>query len=315
MGGDRKTARRLLAAEGLGLAGLVTGFAALGVSGASPHFVSPSILLIVAGAGLFSTSALADLYGVLTPPGGTGAASPSVAAVEARAGTLFVRNPTFPYRWLASTGMDLRLHRWRLAPTLFRTFAGPTLRAEVRAGYRLRGRQTGRSSGPGNTERELHRARRGTGPPPRGSRGSSPSISPPPRSCLSGRTELARLAPSLAGSFLDWGFGLAMGASHYGGPVGTFEATDLLLARFGYGFYLGRGPAPRAEVLLAYDHRHDDFAGGLKIPGLGSGPAGYFGVEATAHLHESWGVRAVAQAGSAHVVGLQLVYRRADSHR
>jgi hypothetical protein len=313
-GGDRRTGLRLLAAEGLGLAGLVAGFAALGLTGASRHVVSPMILLTVAGAGLFTTSALADLYGIFAPPGGAGAASSAVATIQASAGTWFVRNPTFPYRWLGSAGVDLGLGRWRLAPVVYRSFAGPTLRAELHTRYRLS------RSRPGDEA---------TGQAPNGDfialgaavvhHREAPDAVPFDTSTgevtLNGRNELARLAPSLAGSFVDWALGLGMGATHYGGPVGTFEATQQLLARFAYGFYLGRGPAPRAEILLAYDHRHDDFAGGLKIPGLGSGPGGHFGLEATAHLYRSWGVRAVAQLGSAHVIGLSLLYRALENDR
>ena len=83
-----------------------------------------------------------------------------------------------------------------------------------------------------------------------------------------------------------------------------------MLARFGYGFYLGSATSPRGEMLLSYDNRHDDFAGGLKLPGLGSGPVGHFGVEATVLPPALGQLRAVAQAGSAHVLGLSLVYRR-----
>ena len=54
----------------------------------------------------------------------------------------------------------------------------------------------------------------------------------------------------------------------------------MLLARFGFGMYLG-DPAERGgEVVVYYDHRHDDFAAGLKLTGLGSGIPGHFGAEA-----------------------------------
>jgi hypothetical protein len=140
-------------------------------------------------------------------------------------------------------------------------------------------------------------------------RGLAPWGSTIAEGTVSGRYDLAGFAPSLAGSFVDAGLGLGIGGTRYGGPVDSTESTGVLLARFGFGFILGRSAAPRAEILLAYDHRHDDFAGGLKMPGLGSGPVGHLGIEATAWVRERWGVRALAQAGSAYLFGLSVLHR------
>ena len=58
-----------------------------------------------------------------------------------------------------------------------------------------------------------------------------------------------------------------------------------------------------------YDHRHDDFAAGLQLPGLGSGPAGHFGLASEIFVSPRWGLAADIQAGSAYVAGLSLLYR------
>ncbi len=301
--GDRRTALRLLAAQGIGLGGMVAGLAGLAVTGASPRFVSPIILLTAAGAALFTTSALADLYGVLAPPGGTGAAPADLPALEAGGGALLVRNPVFPYRWLAAVTLDARAGRWRLWPRLYGTANGQTVRAELRGSYRL----TGLRPSSVDLSGALVHHREGGDVIPFGTTLAELS--------LDGRTRLDALAPSLAGSFLDWSGGLAFGGMYFGGAVDALEATDLLLARFGFGFFLGRSSDPRGEVVFGYDHRHDDFAGGLKMPGLGSGPAGSFGLEASIYVRPRWGLRAVARAGSAHVVGLSLLYRRPPEGR
>src|SRR5258707_8625272 len=73
--GDSKTGYRLLALEGLGLGTLAVGFVPIVASGASRRLVGPAAALTVAGVGMFAISFLADLYGVLAPPGGTGRAS------------------------------------------------------------------------------------------------------------------------------------------------------------------------------------------------------------------------------------------------
>jgi hypothetical protein len=306
-GGDRRTAGRLLAAEAIGLGGVIAGLGGLAATGASRRFVAPIVLLTVAGAALLTTSAAADLYGVLAPPGGTGQAPVQLPALEASGGALFVRNPVFAYRWLSAATLDLRSGGWRLAPRLFTTADTGTLRAELRGSYRLRGARAGVPGGgaPGRTldltVGLVHH---------RESEGAAPFDTTTGEVSLDGRLPLDRFASSLAGSFLEWGAGLAVGSTHYGGAIGAREFTDGLLARFGYGFYLGPASASRGEVLLSYDNRHDDFAGGLKMPGLGSGPVGHFGVEGTVYLAGSWGLRALAQAGSAHVLGLSLAYRR-----
>jgi hypothetical protein len=79
-----------------------------------------------------------------------------------------------------------------------------------------------------------------------------------------------------------------------------------LLASFGFGMYLDhRG----SELLLYYDHRHDDYAAGLKITGLGSGVAGHFGTASRVYFDDSWGVGLDAQIGSAAVVSLSALFR------
>ena len=306
VGGDQRTALRLLAAEGVGLAALVGGFGALAATGAARRLVAPLVLLTNAGGALMVTSGLADFYGILNRPGRAAAALPFTPTVEAAGGALFVRNPTIRYRWLASAGVDLRSGRWRLSPVLF-TGARVT-RAELQAAWRLRGALPQRSGAPAAPSGSFFDLEAGL-VHHRDWGDVTPFDTTTVEVAVGARNELLPFAPSLAGSFLDWGAGLALGASHYGGRARTFEPTDLLLARFAFGFWVGRGPAPRAEVRMTYDNRHDDFAGGLKVPGLGSGPAGHLGADATLHLGARWGVRAQVQAGSAHVAGLQLLYR------
>jgi hypothetical protein len=83
----------------------------------------------------------------------------------------------------------------------------------------------------------------------------------------------------------------------------------MLLAAFGFGVYLGRRTDRWGEARIFYDHRHDDYAGGLKIPGLGSGTLGHFGVDGRAFFTDHWGARAEVQAGAGWLAGISLVYR------
>ena len=62
--------------------------------------------------------------------------------------------------------------------------------------------------------------------------------------------------------------------------------------------------------MLYYDHRHDDFAAGLKVPGIPSGVAGHFGFLARAFVTEHWGMSVEAMAGSAYVLGASMLFRQ-----
>src|SRR5690606_15795128 len=94
LAGDDETAKLLLVAAGLGHGGLLLGGGRLALSGASRHFVGPTAALSVAGAGLFVTSCLADIYGVTVPRGGPGA-RPELRDITVAAGALQVSQPHF----------------------------------------------------------------------------------------------------------------------------------------------------------------------------------------------------------------------------
>jgi hypothetical protein len=122
------------------------------------------------------------------------------------------------------------------------------------------------------------------------------------------RYDLRRWTPSLAGAFVEGAAGAGIGAYHYQAS-GTTEANTILLARIAFGIYVGRRADRWGELRTYYDHRHDDYAGGFKMTGLGSGTLGHFGIDGRAFLTPHWGFRAEVEAGSAWVAGLALVYR------
>jgi hypothetical protein len=98
----------------------------------------------------------------------------------------------------------------------------------------------------------------------------------------------------------------------YDTTAASADVEDLLLARFGYGMYIGRIGGPRGEMTLYYDHRHDEFAAGLKTGGLVSGVAGHFGIAAHLYVSDHWGLAAEAAVGSAYVTGLSVLFRHGD---
>jgi hypothetical protein len=304
--GDRETARQLLATESVGLAMLVGSIGGLSFTGASRKFVAPFVLLGGAGLGTMTVTALSDLYGVLAPGAGWGGPERPVATTV-RLGSLYVRNPTMPYRWITGAALESWSGGLRVEPAFYSNLDGRTLRAELRAGYRLVG---ARPTDPFPSARQVdasvglfhHRERRTPGE-------YDMTVGDV---MASGRFGLGGWLPTLTGAFVEWGAGAAIGAYHYGG-VGAIESSDALLMRFGFGVHFGAPGAPRrGELLLLYDHRHDGFAGGMKIIGLGSGAFGHIGMESHVMFTRRWGLGLELAAGSAHLAGLWLRWQPSE---
>src|SRR4051812_26966686 len=115
--GDAPTGYRLLMLESVGLGTLAAGFVPIVATGASRRFVGPGAALSVVGAGIFVISALADLYGVLAPQGGVGAASGRVPWLGAEMGYRYVYDPVFARRHFVAYELDYRVDAWRVHPS------------------------------------------------------------------------------------------------------------------------------------------------------------------------------------------------------
>jgi hypothetical protein len=296
--GQPRTARRLLLAEGLGVAAIIVGVATLAMTGASRHLSAPLFAVPAAGAGLFLGSTFADIYGVVAPPGGTGTPLLDSARVEGRVATRYVYDPTVRYGTLLGPALDLRWRSLRFSPSAWLATGEENHRLSFSFAYRPWGPRPGSAAADGSFAEVVvggfhHRY----GPELFDLNAVDVSAQ--------GRLDLARLGPSLAGSYFEAGLGLGVDYFHYRAGARETEADDLLLFRFAWGVYLGRS----GEAALFYDHRHDDYAGGLKLTGLLSGVAGHVGVGASWFFTPRWGVSAEAQVGSAYLAGFSVVYR------
>jgi hypothetical protein len=274
---------------GIGLATVLGSGVGLALTGASGKTVAPLAIGTVFGFGTLLSSVLADLFGVVAH--GSARARPAPPPrLQAELGFRYVYDPTFAYRAFAATRLEARWGRLRLAPAAWVALDDDNQRLELPFGWRLRD--------DGASHLELgaglvhHRY------------GSEAFSTTTGEIFVAGRLDMARLAPALRGSFAELGCGVALGLVRHHDL--TTEPTDLLLASAAFGLYLGDG---RGEVSLTYDHRHDGYAAGLKMPGLGSGPAGHFGVRGRVSIWKQWGVLVEGQVGSAYVVGLSAVYR------
>jgi hypothetical protein len=304
--GDPRTGYRLLELEGIGLGTLAVGFVPIVATGASRRIVGPGVALSVVGAGFFVISALADLYGVLAPRGGTGASSGQAPVIGAEVGYRYIYDPVFAYRDFVVYGLDYRPGSFRLHPSAWFALDWSTSRLRAPVALRLAGPRPAFAAKDGSYLDVEAALTRHAGIVDR-------FVTTTGEVSVQGRLDMRRVAPSLSGSFAELGVGWALERYGYEVQGAAADVSELLLARFAYGMYVGWPGGARGELMLYYDHRHDDFAAGLKIRGIPSGVAGHFGVEGRAFVSDHFGFSAEAVAGSAYVIGASVLFRQGEA--
>ncbi|QRK11664.1 hypothetical protein JQX13_17290 [Archangium violaceum] len=296
--GDTRTAKRLFLLEGSGLGLLAVGGVPIALSGASRRVIGPLYAVTLAGVGFFSISTLSNLYAALSPAFPPGLVPQRLPPVELEVGYQHVVDPAFEYRHFVSVGALARLERVRLEAGARLSPDDGNLRVRVGGAYRLMGAPEAARGGGDGTAVDLEAAalaHRYT---------TEDFTLGGGELFLRGRYDMARFSPRMAGSFAEMGVGFAMQRYSYSGPVDDILFEQLLFT-MGYGVYLGSGGPFRGEALLYYDHRKDDFPGGIKA---GGGVPGFLGLRGRVLLTERWGVSADMQVGSAVVGRLSLVY-------
>ncbi|HYP90242.1 MAG TPA: hypothetical protein VEQ59_18855 [Polyangiaceae bacterium] len=303
--GEPETARQLLLMEGVGLGLFVTGGLTLWLSGASRYLVAPAATATIAGFGLFSTSYFADIYGTASRDGDAALSRyRAPARWETELGYRHVYDPEFAYRDFMLQRVSRQIGRFRLTPSGWFSLKGDTARYRIESQYRLLGNvddpRPRDVSFVDVTLGFVHQRHR-----PEQFSKTSAELS------LDARYDLSRLGASLRGAFVELGAGYALARTDYdldGLPV-PHDLEHLLLGRIGFGVTLRGQSAPGSEVVAYYDHRHDDYAAGLKLTGIGSGVAGHFGLNARWFFTESLGLSLDAQVGSAYIGGASFIFR------
>jgi hypothetical protein len=303
--GDRKSAKRLIIAESAGLVALVGAGALMAQTGTARHMIGALTPLAIFGFGTFALSWLADIYAAST--GGRDASGPRfVPNIALELGYLYVYDPQFAYGSFATLRGDLRASAFRASPEAIIALDDGNQRLLLELAWRAWGRTPARRFADGSflelaTGIRYHRF------------GTERFAVTTSEWHLDGRLDLARVGPSLRGAFVTGQLGAGLELYHFFRAPGSQlenNAFGLLLARFGFGVYFGTG-AQSGEAQLYYDHRHDDFAAGLGVKGIASGPLGHFGISGRYFLSESWGLTALAELGSAVVGGVAVCYRYA----
>lgn len=306
--GQKSTGYRLLAIEGIGLAMVVIGGGTLALTGANRYLVAPAAVVTIAGVGLFALSWLGDIYGVSADRAGSGSPLRTAPVVETELGYRYIYDPQFAYRSFAFERVTWRRGPYRVAPEGWFALDDKNVRLRLEAAYRFSGPAPGRKSSDGSfVDVEVAGTHHTFGRD--GFRVLTAEAS------AVGRLDLKRFDPALRGAFVDASVGCArqfFDLDVPGEDLGD-DQSGVLLGGFGFGMYFGHSTHPRGEASIYYDHRHDDFAAGLKLGGTGSGPAGHFGISGELFFLEDWGVRLFGEAGSALIAGVSVAFRHGGS--
>jgi hypothetical protein len=262
--------------------------------------IVPAAALTAAGVSLFALTWLTDIYATAVPDEARGLHLGVAPLLESRIGYRYVYDREFQYRNFLVQGLDLRFGRLRISPEAWMS--------PDDANQRLRGAVAVRLAGPNVARLDRERPADGSYVDVEGAivRHGYPHdgfLYWGGEASIAGRLDTARIAPGLRGAYGEASIGYALQSYEYAG--GAAEADDLLLYRAAWGAYLGR----RGEAWFDYLHRHDDFAGGLLVPGIPSGILGSFGIGARYFVTDELGFVVDARVGAATVTGASIVYR------
>ncbi len=301
--GDRAGARNLLKLEGLALSMAIVSGGVIGVSGASRRLTSQTIPVLVSSAGLFLQSWLADIYG--TAGGGRRKAAPSLTTspLSLEVGGFYVRDLLFDYGPFSRAKLSWNGGRFGFSTEAAVSLGGNNQRLIANGRYRFWGQGSRRPSEDGS-RLELASSGRFN----RHGREQFSSVGG--EVALSGRFDGARLGDSLKGSFGDLRVGFGLEATRYATGERATDLSDAILVRYGFGMYLGGpGRAARGEVSVYYDHRRDEYAGGISPGDQAGGFLGYFGVGLDLDIGDRYGIVTNLEVGSAFVFGVSLKAR------
>jgi hypothetical protein len=302
---EPEIARTLLYLEGVGAGSAVLSATGLAVTGASRYVVGPLAIGAIGGLGLFTITWLADIYGVVAPEGGFGQPAPYLPRLIIQSGVRTVYDPLFATRWLLSQAFVLDAGPLWIAPRLDASPDAKHRRYALAVGRRVLG-----AGGAARLHRtatlDVRLAIRDFAEETEGFGVTSAELA------LAGRLDLQELGHTLTGSFAFAELGYGREWHRFDGAPGY--DWDALLARWGFGIYLGHGRS-RGEAWVAYDHRRDTVAGGLHVPGIGAGYAGFLEARGELYLRPHVGAALELAYGSAVVGSAYLLVELPETGR
>jgi hypothetical protein len=301
--GCTRSGTRLLWLEVTGLGLMIVALAPATVFGGNEYLVPFQAFLGMSGVALFAGSFLVDLYGVLVPASERGLPRNRQATSETFGGYQYVYDPLFDYRHFVVQGFELWQGAWRVRPRLDLSPSDGNVRYQLPVAWRGLGATATRPAKDGSflevvgalTEHQF----------PRDGFGLTTL-----EARVEGRLDLGTVEPDWFGTFAELGAGVGVNRYDYEAPGAGHDDNSLLLMGFAFGSYFGDPTRRGGEIKLGYDHRHDDYAAGLKLTGLGSGAAGHFLLRGRGYFDGHWGLGLDAEVGSAYVLGVSLLFRQ-----
>jgi hypothetical protein len=297
-GCHRATGRRLGIAQGVGFGGILLGGGGLVLTGASRRTVAPFAAVAILGTGAFLLSWVADVYAAISDGRSEGRPGPT-APWTLSLGYRHVHDPQFDHGPFARGAVEGWLGRNHLFGEAWVALSRDTQR--VRGGYERRlwgavGRGSALDVRLGATWQRF---------------GSDGFQTLAGDLSLVSRVDLGEVGPALVGSFVEAELGVGLQSLGYqAAPRGlTQDVNALLLARIGWGVYVGRW----AEVVFAYDHRRDGLEGGLSLDSVAAGNIGFLELEGRGFFGAArrWGLELSVAVGSAWIAGASVLYRAA----
>ncbi len=290
--GEKQTAKRLALVGYGGLASMALGGGSIIVSGASEYTV-PAIPFVILGMGAFFPTWFADIAVAAgaAPGQGTPRAAPPWSF---ELGTVWLHDP-FRARGLVTGVLHVELGRVGFGAAALLDTEGDQHTEELEARYRLLGpAPTAQVVDDGS---HLHVAVAG-----RHHRDAVDAVTLLTAEVeLRGRYDLANLDAVLDGQFIAMSAGIGIERAGY--PRDQSDLNSVLLAGFGYGWYVGRG----SEVEAFYEHRRDSITGGIAA-GRAAGFVGSVGLRVLARLSQNWAVRGEVEVGNAWVTTFGIRY-------
>lgn len=296
--GEGETAEDLLWLKTAGFGVMTAAALPTLFTGASRRVAPWGVPLVGLGFSVFGLATLADAYGAVT--GGTdGRIRRSEARFTGELVYVFIEDPQFAYHHFVAPSLAVRLGRTELAGRLDQATDDDNRKVQGRVRQRLWGAVAGR--GEGGDDGSALDLRVALAWHRHGTEGFTVLT---PELAFEGRYDLARIGRTLRGAFvvgeLGWGWEV-LGYDHL--DEAFTDVFDLLLMRAGAGMYLGDGAG---EVQLFYNHRRDDYAGGLSGSGIGVGIFGHAGARAEVAVFDDVRITGEVRVGSAWVASLGL---------
>ncbi len=298
IGGDRETAADLLIMEAAGLLAFAGAGYAIIYTGASTKILVPALPVITAGAGLFILSWFYDIYGSFSGARRAGRQRQKIF-IETDGGLTYVYDPQFEYNTFATLSAVFKYNEWRISPEAWIAIDDDNRRYVIDVSYQLIG-----DSGYLFKKKGEYLDLRFTNRYGYHKFGTEKFLKRWIDFCFTGRLEMGGVWESLNGSFTEFEAG-------YNSEWVSFlidrdvpaEYTDQYLFSAGFGVYLGSREKPPGEIMIYYNHRREELAGGMK-----SGYIGYIGLNAEFKIISRIRAALDIRYGSALIIGGRLAY-------